>query len=112
MAIMMKLLVVVVGFLFQVPDTMQLSIDHPLHTVVERLNVNAGPFFGLVISSSRDEKILKNSSYYEPDVSIPYITIAGRRFNFGRFNGEPVIYVLAGEPLVQLYYYRCIYYAI
>ncbi|XP_074319804.1 bark storage protein A-like [Silene latifolia] len=99
MAGMMKLLAVVVGLLFLVPDTMQLSVDHPLHTVVERLNVNTGPFLGLVISSGRDEKILKNSSYYEPDASNPYITIAGRRFNFGRFSGEPVIYVLAGEPL-------------
>ncbi|KAK9672469.1 hypothetical protein RND81_12G102900 [Saponaria officinalis] len=100
MAGMMKLLLaVVVGLLVMVPDTMQLSVDHPLHTVVERLNVNAGPFLGLVISSGRDEKILKNSTYYEPDTSVPYITIAGRRFNFGKLSGEPVIYVLAGEPL-------------
>ncbi|KAL9225391.1 hypothetical protein vseg_001324 [Gypsophila vaccaria] len=98
-SMMMKLAVVVVGLLFLVPDTMQLSIDHPLYNVVERINVNAGSFLGLVISSPRDEKILKNSTYYEPDTSTPYITVAGRRFNFGKFNGEPVIYVLAGEPL-------------
>ncbi|XP_074319806.1 bark storage protein A-like [Silene latifolia] len=99
MASMMKLLVVVVGLLFLVPDTMQLSIDHPLHGVVERLNVNAGPFLGLVISSSRDRKILKESTYFVPDESIPYITIAGRQFSFGKFNDQPVIYVLAGETL-------------
>ncbi|KAH9605450.1 hypothetical protein KSS87_000922 [Heliosperma pusillum] len=102
MAGLMKLLAVVVGLLFQVPDTMQLSIDHPLHTVVERLNVNAGPFLGLIVSSSRYETALIDSSYYEPDASIPYITIAGRTFNFGKFNGEPVIYVLAGEPLANV----------
>ncbi|KAK9672464.1 hypothetical protein RND81_12G102600 [Saponaria officinalis] len=103
MAGMMKLLLaVVVGLLAMVPDTMQLSIDHPLHTVVERLNVNAGPFLGLVISSGRDEKILKNSTYYEPDTSVPFVTIAGRRFNFGKLNGEPVIYVLAGQPLANV----------
>lgn len=98
----MKLLAVVVGLLFLVPDTMQLSINHPLHSIVERLNVKGAPFLGLVISSSRDEKILKNSSYFEPDASFPYLTIAGRRFNFGKFSGEHVIYVLAGEPLANV----------
>ncbi|KAK9672460.1 hypothetical protein RND81_12G102300 [Saponaria officinalis] len=102
MAILMKFLAVVVGLLFVVPDTLQLSVDHPLYTVVERLNDKAGPFLGLVISRGRAEKILKNSTYYEADTSIPYITVAGRRFNFGKFNGEPVIYVVAGEPLANV----------
>ncbi|KAH9624971.1 hypothetical protein KSS87_018292 [Heliosperma pusillum] len=102
MASMMKFVAVVVGLLFLVPDAMQLSIDHPLHSVVERLNVNAGPFLGLVISSSRDRKILKESSYFEADESIPYITIAGRQFSFGKFNDQPVIYVLGGETLTNV----------
>ncbi|KAL9225390.1 hypothetical protein vseg_001323 [Gypsophila vaccaria] len=102
MAVTMKFLAVVVGLLFLVPDTMQLSLNGPVNSIVERLNVNAGPFLGLVISSGRDEKILKNSTYFEPDTAIPYITIAGRRFNFGKLSGEPVIYVLAGEPLANV----------
>lgn len=102
MAVIVKLLVVAVGLLFMVSDTTQLSVNHPLHTVLERINANNGPFLGLVISSNRDEKILKSSTYFEPDSSVPFIIVAGRKFNFGKFNGEPAVYVLAGSPMANV----------
>ncbi|KAH9603608.1 hypothetical protein KSS87_015984, partial [Heliosperma pusillum] len=102
MASMMKLLAVVVGLLFLVPDTMQLPVNHPLHTVVDRLTADAGSYLGLVITSSGDESLLTNSSDYEPNLSIPYIIFAGRTFNFGTFKNEPVIHVIAGKPMANV----------
>ncbi|XP_074319809.1 bark storage protein A-like isoform X1 [Silene latifolia] len=98
MAGMIKLLAVVVGLLFLVPDTMQLPINHPIHAVVQRLTADAGSYLGLVISTSADESLLTNSTDYEPNLSVPYIVFAGRTFTFGTFKNEPVIHVLAGKP--------------
>ncbi|XP_074319810.1 bark storage protein A-like isoform X2 [Silene latifolia] len=102
MAGMIKLLAVVVGLLFLVPDTMQLPINHPIHAVVQRLTADAGSYLGLVISTSADESLLTNSTDYEPNLSVPYIVFAGRTFSFGTFKDEPVIHVLAGKPLANV----------
>lgn len=97
-----KLAMLVVGLLVMVPETTQLNVDHPLFSVVQRVNLEAGPFLGLVISSGRDEKMLINSTYFTPHTSIPSLTISGRKFNIGKFNDVPAIYVLAGEPLANV----------
>ncbi|XP_074319807.1 bark storage protein A-like [Silene latifolia] len=102
MASMMKLLAVVVGLLFLVPDTMQLPVNHPLHSVVERLTVDAGSYLGLVISTSGDESLLTNSTDYEPSLTVPYIIFAGRKFSFGTFKSKPVVHVLAGKPMANV----------
>ncbi|XP_074319808.1 bark storage protein A-like [Silene latifolia] len=98
--IMKLLVVVIVGLLFLVPDTMQLSVNHPLHAVVERLNkVEGGGYLALVISTAEDEILLRNSSDYQPDFFNPFIIFAGRTFNFGTFKYQQVVHVLAGKPL-------------
>ncbi|XP_021760805.1 bark storage protein A-like [Chenopodium quinoa] len=98
-----KLGVLVLGLLVLVPDqSTQLNIDHPLHSVVQNINLEFGPFLGLVISSGRDENVLTNSTYFTPHKPIPSLTISGRKFNFGKFQGVPAIYVLAGEPLANV----------
>lgn len=97
-----KLAVLVLGLLVLVPETKQLNVDHPLFSIVQKINLEAGPFLGLVISSGRDERTLKNSTYFTPHTNIPSLTISGRKFNIGKFNGVPAIYVLAGEPLANV----------
>ncbi|XP_021764282.1 bark storage protein A-like [Chenopodium quinoa] len=97
-----KLAVLVLGLLVLVPESTQLNVDHPLFSVVQKINIESGPFLGLVISSGRDEKFLKNSTYFTPHKSIPSLTISGRKFNIGKFNDVPAIYVLAGEPLANV----------
>lgn len=62
----MKLALVMVGVLVMVPETMQLNMNHPVASAAQRLNLQYGPFIGLIISSPRDEKTLKNSSLFTP----------------------------------------------
>ncbi|CAO2821291.1 unnamed protein product [Amaranthus hypochondriacus] len=96
----MKLALVMVGVLVMVPETMQLNMNHPVASAAQRLNLQYGPFIGLIISSPRDEKTLKNSSLFTPVNNMDSVlTYAGRSFHIGLFNGFPAIYVLAGEPM-------------
>lgn len=99
-----KLVSLVVGLLVMVPETMQLHLKHPLHAVVERVNEQAGrdTILGLVLTSKIDEKQLLSSGYFVPDPLLPFITIAGRKYNVGRFNNVVTVYVLAGEPLASV----------
>ncbi|XP_021729062.1 bark storage protein A-like [Chenopodium quinoa] len=97
-----KLAMLVLGLLVLVPESTQLNVDHPLFSVVQRINIESGPFLGLVISSGRDEKFLKNSTYFTPHQSVPSLTISGRKYSIGKFNDVPAIYVIAGEPLANV----------
>ncbi|KAL2921902.1 Bark storage protein A [Bienertia sinuspersici] len=97
-----KLMALVVGLLVMVPESSQLNVGHPLFSTVQRLNLEAGPFLGLVLGSGRDEKILVNSTHFTPHSSIPTLTLSGRKFKIGKFNNVPAVYVLAGEPLANV----------
>lgn len=74
---LVKLAVLVLGFLVMVPESMQINVNHPLFGLVQKVNLKNGPLLGLVISSGRDEKLLKNSTFFTPDEETPLIVIAG-----------------------------------
>ena len=73
----LKLVVMVLGLLVLAPETMQLHVDHPLHGVVQRINDKSGPFLAIIISSSRDERILWESGHFDHDKANPQLVIAG-----------------------------------
>lgn len=98
----LKVVAMVLGLLVMAPETMQVHVNHPLHGVVQRINANTGPFLALLVSSTRDEKMLMQSDYFVPNEVVPRITIAGRQFKFGMFKGAPVIVNTVGSPMAAV----------
>ncbi|KAK7849730.1 bark storage protein b [Quercus suber] len=93
----------VVGLLvmLQVQQSLQLRSSHPMHGVVDKINENAGPYIGLVMTFPTEELALIDSAFFVPSSEIPWVDLAGRRFNIGTIKGEDVIYVMTGEQTVN-----------
>ncbi|KAK9994041.1 hypothetical protein SO802_023744 [Lithocarpus litseifolius] len=93
----------VVGFLvmLQVQHSLQLRSSHPMHGVVDKINENAGPYIGLVMTFPTEELALIDSTFFVPSSEIPWVDLAGRRFNIGTIKGVDVIYVMTGEQTVN-----------
>ncbi|KAL4595765.1 hypothetical protein ACB092_12G115200 [Castanea dentata] len=87
----------VVGLLvmLQVQQSLQLRSSHPMHGVVDKINENAGPYIGLVMTFPTEELALIDSAFFFPSSEIPWVDLAGRRFNIGNIKGADVIYVNA-----------------
>lgn len=99
----MVLVLVLVGLLvmLQVQQSMQLRCSHPMHGVVDRINENAGPYIGLVMAYPTEELALQSSAFFVPSSEIPWVDLAGRRFNIGTIKGVDVIYVMTGEQTLN-----------
>ncbi|KAJ4958808.1 hypothetical protein NE237_025919 [Protea cynaroides] len=82
---------------FLVEQSMQLSLKHPLHGVVDRVNENGGPYLGLLMTFPDEEDALLYSGLFVPNSDIPWVDFSGRRFNIGTVHGTDVIYVMSGE---------------
>ncbi|XP_062147282.1 bark storage protein A-like [Alnus glutinosa] len=85
----------------QVQLSVQLRCSHPMHGVVDRINENAGPYIGLVMTFPTEEIVLQTSGFFVPSSEIPWVDLAGRRFNIGKVNGVDVIYVMTGEQTLN-----------
>ncbi|XVF56571.1 hypothetical protein PTKIN_Ptkin06aG0131800 [Pterospermum kingtungense] len=88
---------VVLVFLSLVQDSKQLSPSHPMRGVVDKVNEDGGPSIGLVMAYPTEQLALQRSGFFLPSSDIPWIDLAGRRFNIGKINGVNVIYVMTGE---------------
>uniref|UniRef100_A0A7N0TXJ3 Nucleoside phosphorylase domain-containing protein n=1 Tax=Kalanchoe fedtschenkoi TaxID=63787 RepID=A0A7N0TXJ3_KALFE len=76
----------------------QLRPSHPAHDAVRRVNGGiGGPYIGLLMAFPTEEMALVASGLFVPDGDIPWIELAGRRFNVGKIKGVDVIYVMSGE---------------
>ncbi|XP_030934660.1 bark storage protein A-like [Quercus lobata] len=93
----------VVGLLvmLQLQQSLQLRSSHPMHGVVDKINEKAGPYIGLVMTFPTEELALIDSAFFVPSSEIPWVDLAGRRFNIGTIKGEDVIYVMTGEQTVN-----------
>ncbi|KAG7980710.1 hypothetical protein I3843_05G197000 [Carya illinoinensis] len=87
--------------LVQVERCMQLRATHPMHGVVDRINENGGPYIGLVMAYPTEELALQSSAFFVPSSQIPWVDLAGRRFNIGTIDGVDVIYVMTGEQTIN-----------
>ncbi|KAK9272451.1 hypothetical protein L1049_002824 [Liquidambar formosana] len=96
-----KVMMMVLGLLVMVQESMQLRSSHPLHGVVDRVNQNAGPYIGLVMAYPTEEYVLQISGLFMPSSHIPWVDLAGRRFNIGSIKGVDVIYVMTGEQTLN-----------
>lgn len=61
----------------QVQQSMQLRSSHPMHGVVDRINENAGPYIGLVMTFPTEELVLQTSGLFVPSSEIPWVDLAG-----------------------------------
>ena len=69
----------VVGLLvmLQVQQSLQLRSSHPMHGVVDKINENAGPYIGLVMTFPTEELALIDSAFFVPSSEIPWVDLAG-----------------------------------
>ncbi|XWS42867.1 hypothetical protein CRYUN_Cryun16bG0051500 [Craigia yunnanensis] len=95
----LAVLVVLIGvaFLGLVQESKQLSRSHPMRGIVDKVNEDGGPYIGLVMAYPTEQLALQDSGFFLPNSDIPWIELAGRRFNIGKINGVNVIYVMTGE---------------
>ncbi|XVF06886.1 hypothetical protein REPUB_Repub06bG0089800 [Reevesia pubescens] len=93
----LEMLVLVLVLLGLVQDSRQLSRSHPMRGVIDKVNEDGGPYIGLVMAYPTEELALQFSGFFLPNSGIPWIELAGRRFNIGKINGVNVIYVMTGE---------------
>lgn len=89
--------VIIVGVLVNVKLSVQLKSSHPLHGVVERINGEGGPYIGLLMAYPTEETVLLDCGLFVPSSNIPWVDLAGRRFNIGKIKDVDVIYVMTGE---------------
>ena len=61
----------------QVQQSVQLRCSHPMHGVVDRINENAGPYIGLVMTFPTEELVLQTSGFFVPSSYIPWVDLAG-----------------------------------
>uniref|UniRef100_A0A2P2J3K5 Mta/sah nucleosidase n=1 Tax=Rhizophora mucronata TaxID=61149 RepID=A0A2P2J3K5_RHIMU len=92
---------IVVGILGMAPLSLELRLSHPTHGVVDTVNEIGGPYFGLVMAYSTEERALQNSGFFAPSSEIPWVDLAGRRFHIGKVRGMDVIYVMTGEQILN-----------
>lgn len=95
--------VMVVGILIMVmvQQSVQLRSNHPLHDDVDDINKNGGPYIGLVMTFPTELLALQDSGLFFPSSNIPFVDLAGRRFNIGSIVGVNVIYVMTGEKTLN-----------
>lgn len=95
----LAMLVVLIGvvFLGLVQDSKQLSRSHPMRGIIDKVNEDGGPYIGLVMAFPTEQLALQDSGFFLPNSDIPWIELAGRRFNIGKIKGVNVIYVMTGE---------------
>ena len=67
----------VVGLLvmLQVQQSLQLRSSHPMHGVVDKINENAGPYIGLVMTFPTEELALIDSAFFVPSSEIPWVDL-------------------------------------
>ncbi|XP_059667400.1 bark storage protein A-like [Cornus florida] len=94
----MVTLLVLLG-MSNVKQSMQLRSNHPLHGLVDRVNENA--YIGLVMAFSTELNVLQSSALFLPRSDVPWLDLAGMRFNIGSIGGVDVIYVMAGEQTLN-----------
>ncbi|XP_022719878.1 LOW QUALITY PROTEIN: bark storage protein A-like [Durio zibethinus] len=95
--VLVVVMLIGVVFLNLVEESKQLSTSHPMRGVVDKVNEDGGPYIGLVMAYPTEELALQLSGFFLPNPDIPWIQLAGRRFNIGKINGVKVIYVMTGE---------------
>ncbi|XP_044482507.1 bark storage protein A-like isoform X2 [Mangifera indica] len=96
-----ELELVAVGLLLMVQCCVQLRNTHPLHEIVDKVNENGGPYIGLVMAYPTEEMALQTSGVFVPNSQIPWVDLAGRRFNIGKIKNIDVIYVMTGEQTLN-----------
>lgn len=72
-----------------------------MHGIVDRVNEIGGPYIGLVMAYPPEELALITSRLFVHNSRIPFIDLAGRRFNVGKIKNVDVIYVMTGEQTVN-----------
>ncbi|EEF42368.1 bark storage protein A [Ricinus communis] len=82
--------VVLLGLLAMVQQTMQLSLKNPLPLLSRNIRTDDTPAFGLITTSYSAEKALNESGYFVPT---SYTDLFGRRFVTGTIYGARVVYV-------------------
>ncbi|CAM8988721.1 unnamed protein product [Rhodiola kirilowii] len=76
----------------------QLRTSHPSYDAVRRVNEEiGGPYIGLLMAFPTEEMALVASGLFVANGDVPWIDLAGRRFNIGKIKGVDVIYVMSGE---------------
>ncbi|CAM8985048.1 unnamed protein product [Rhodiola kirilowii] len=76
----------------------QLRTSHPSYDAVRRVNEEiGGPYIGLLMAFPTEEMALVASGMFVANGDVPWIDLAGRRFNIGKIKGVDVIYVMSGE---------------
>ncbi|KAJ0079417.1 hypothetical protein Patl1_23821 [Pistacia atlantica] len=96
-----ELELVAVGLLLMVQCSMQLRKTHPMHEIVDIVNENGGPYIGLVMAYPTEEMALQTSGLFVRNSQIPWVDLAGRRFNIGKIKNVDVIYVMTGEQTLN-----------
>ncbi|KAL5568250.1 hypothetical protein UlMin_024825 [Ulmus minor] len=93
-----KRTVVMVGFLLMmVQPSMELRLKQRIKEIVG----GGSSYIGLLMTFPTEELALQNSGYFVPNSNIPWVDLAGRRFNIGKIKGVNVIYVMSGEQTVN-----------
>ncbi|KAF2306682.1 hypothetical protein GH714_020396 [Hevea brasiliensis] len=95
-----KVAVAVLGLLAMAEQSMQLSVRHPLHGVIRKIN-EEGPYLGLVLVSDTNEQALQASNVFVPSNYAATVALAGRTFHVGKINGTDVVYVKTGDASVN-----------
>lgn len=72
-----------------------------MHGIVDRVNEIGGPYIGLVMAYPPEELALITSRLFVHNSRIPFIDLAGRRFNVGKIKNVDVIYAMTGEQTVN-----------
>ncbi|KAM3730556.1 hypothetical protein ACB098_12G096400 [Castanea mollissima] len=68
--------------MLQVQQSLQLRSSHPMHGVVDKINENAGPYIGLVMTFPTEELALIDSTFFFTSSEIPWVDLAGEcRYN-------------------------------
>ncbi|KAF2306690.1 hypothetical protein GH714_020500 [Hevea brasiliensis] len=93
-----KVAVAVLG-LAMAEQSMQLSVRHPLHGVIRKIN-EEGPYLGLVLVSDTNEQALQASNVFVPSNYAATVAL-GRTFHVGKINGTNVVYVKTGDASVN-----------
>ena len=68
------MLVVLLGL---VQDSKQLSRNHPMRGIVDKVNEDGGPYIGLVMAYPTEQLALQESGFFLPNSDIPWIELAG-----------------------------------
>ncbi|XP_052198834.1 bark storage protein A-like isoform X2 [Diospyros lotus] len=104
MAVKKKRLLTAIALLVvasNVEQSVQLKSNHPLHSAVDRINQNGGPYIGMLMAYSTEESALLDSGLFFPSSDLPSVDFSGRRFNIGKIRDVDVIYVMTGQQTLN-----------